>query len=63
MNLLNKRKLLKLEKKNQGNKKLSEAIKKLIQDIENADWKNPIEIKTIDLTLTMFILKVSTSLI
>ncbi|AFU68119.1 hypothetical protein P700755_001160 [Psychroflexus torquis ATCC 700755] len=45
MNLLNKRKLLKLEKKNQGNKKLTEAIEKLIEDIENAEWKKPLEIK------------------
>lgn len=45
MNLLNKRKLLKLEKKNQGNKKLIEAIKQLIEDIENAEWKNPLDIK------------------
>jgi len=40
-----KRKLLKLEKKNKGNKKLTEAIRKLIKDIENADWKNSIEIE------------------
>mgnify|MGYP001112128229 CR=1 FL=1 len=45
MNLLNKRKLLKLERKNQGNKKLSDAIRKLIEDIEKAEWKNPLEIK------------------
>lgn len=45
MILLNKRKLLKLERKNQGNKKLSEAIKKLIGVIENAEWKTPLEIK------------------
>lgn len=45
LNLLNKRKLFKLEKKNQGNKKLTEAIKKLIEDIEKAKWKNPLEIK------------------
>lgn len=45
MNLLNKRKLLKLAKKNQGNKKLTEAIKKLIEDIESAEWKNSLEIK------------------
>jgi len=47
LNLLNKRKLLKLEKKNQGNKKLTEAIKKLIEDIENSEWQNPLEIKEV----------------
>ncbi len=42
---IKQKKTFKLEKKNQGNKQLSEAIKKLIEDIENAEWKNPLEIK------------------
>jgi len=45
LELLRKDKLIKLKKKNQGNKKLILAIDKLIFDIENSDWKNSVEIK------------------
>ncbi len=44
MKLLRKDKLLKLKKKNQGNIKLSQAIVKLIKDIENAEWKGKFEL-------------------
>ena len=44
MELLHKSKLLKLKRKNQGNIKLSKAIDKLITDIENAQWKNKMEV-------------------
>ena len=37
MELLNKKKLVKLQKKNKGNKKLVDAIKQLISDIEGED--------------------------
>ncbi|MGF1636950.1 MAG: type II toxin-antitoxin system HigB family toxin [Cyclobacteriaceae bacterium] len=40
MDLLRKDRLLKLRKKNRGNIKLVNAIDKLIQDFESADWKN-----------------------
>ena len=45
MDLLQKNKLIKLKRKNRGNKKLIEAVDKLISDIENAKWTKPIEIK------------------
>ena len=44
MELLHKSKLLKLKRKNRGNVKLSKAIDKLITDIENAQWKNKLEV-------------------
>ena len=45
MELLRKDKLVKLKKKNQGNKKLILAIDKLILDIEKSNWKNSVDIK------------------
>ncbi len=37
---------MKLKRKNQGNLKLMKAIDKLIEDIENSDWKDRSEIIT-----------------
>lgn len=45
MELLSKHKLIKLKKKNRGNKKLISAIDKLISDIESAQWTKMTEIK------------------
>ncbi len=45
MELLRKDKLVKLKKKNKGNKKLILAVDKLILDIEKANWKNSVDIK------------------
>lgn len=45
MELLSKHKLIKLKKKNRGNKKLNSAIDKLISDIESAQWTKKTEIK------------------
>lgn len=47
LKLLRKNILIKLKKKNLGNKKLSKAIEKLILDIETSNWTNPTEIKQI----------------
>lgn len=47
MELLRKDKLVKLKKKNKGNKKLILAIDKLILDIEKSNWKNSVDIKLI----------------
>lgn len=44
LKLVRKDKLLKLKRKNQGNLKLIKAIDKLIEDIENSDWKNKLEL-------------------
>jgi len=44
LELLHKSKLLKLKRKNRGNVKLSKAIAKLIADIENAQWKNKLDV-------------------
>ena len=44
MYLIRKDKLLKLKKKKQGNVKLSKAIDKLIQDIENSEWTNKFDV-------------------
>ncbi len=44
MKLVNKHKLLKLKRKNQGNVKLIKAIDKLILDLENTEWSNPHEL-------------------
>ena len=44
LELLHKSKLLKLKYKNRGNTRLSKAIDKLITDIENAPWKNKMEV-------------------
>ncbi|MBI9035723.1 MAG: type II toxin-antitoxin system HigB family toxin [Bacteroidales bacterium] len=38
MELLQKNKLIKLQRKNRGNKKLTNAIDKLISEIENSNW-------------------------
>lgn len=47
MELLRKNKLTKLKKKNRGNSKLIQAIDKLIEDIEGADWKQKTDVKSI----------------
>ncbi len=44
MKILRKDKLLKLKKKNQGNLKLTQAIDKLIADIEHSDWQDKLEL-------------------
>ena len=36
--------MAKLIRKNQGNSKLMNAIKKLISDIENSEWKTPLDL-------------------
>ncbi len=46
MEILQKSKLLKLKRKNRGNKKLISAIDKLILDIESAEWTNKTDIKS-----------------
>lgn len=45
MRLIAKNKLEKLKRKNKGNILLSRAIEKLIEDIEQNDWKTQKEIK------------------
>ncbi len=45
LDLLQKRILIKLKKKNRGNSKLIDAIDKLMSDIETANWSKPIDIK------------------
>ncbi len=44
MELLRKDKLLKLKKKNLGNKLFIKAIDKLIDDIENAEWRTKFDV-------------------
>ena len=44
MELIHKSKLLKLKRKNRGNIKLLKAIDKLIADLENAQWKDKLEV-------------------
>lgn len=44
MEFIHKDKLLKLKRKNQGNIKLSQAIEKLIFEIENSEWKNKMDV-------------------
>jgi mRNA-degrading endonuclease HigB of HigAB toxin-antitoxin module len=45
LELLRKNKLIKLKRKNRGNKKLIAAIDKLISDIENAQWTKKTDVK------------------
>ncbi|WP_462319558.1 type II toxin-antitoxin system HigB family toxin [Marinilabilia sp.] len=45
MELFGKQKLLKLKKKNKGNKVLASAVDQLIKDLTNARWQNAREIK------------------
>lgn len=45
MRLVGKPILVKFREKNKGNSKLRLSIEKLINDIEKADWKTPLEIK------------------
>lgn len=45
MDILGRDKLAKLKRKNRGNNKLTDAIDKLIFDLENAYWTNKIEVK------------------
>lgn len=47
MELIRKNKLAKLKKKNRGNSKLISAIDKLISDIENANWTNKTDVKSV----------------
>ena len=44
MRITNKHILGKLIRKNQGNLKLMKEIKKLISDIENSEWKTPLDL-------------------
>lgn len=44
MKLIRKDRLIKLKRKNQGNLKLLKAVDKLIEDIENAGWKDKSEL-------------------
>jgi len=44
MRLINKKALEKLKRKNKGNTSLANAIDKLIEDIEENDWKNQTEL-------------------
>jgi len=46
LELLRKIKLIKLKKKNRGNKKLITEIDKLISDIESADWTKKTDVKS-----------------
>jgi mRNA interferase HigB len=45
LELFGKQKLLKLKKKNKGNKVLASAVDQLIKDLTNARWQNAREIK------------------
>ncbi len=45
MDLIRKDKLQKLKKKKRSNKKLCQKIDQLIDDIENALWSNPEDVK------------------
>jgi mRNA-degrading endonuclease HigB of HigAB toxin-antitoxin module len=45
LELLRKHKLIKLKSKNRGNKKLINAIDRLISDIEGAQWTKKTDIK------------------
>lgn len=44
MDITNKHILAKLIQKNRGNSKLIKEIKKLISDIENSEWKTPLDL-------------------
>lgn len=44
MRLTNKKDLEKLKRKNRGNVALFNAVNKLIEDIENSEWKSQIEL-------------------
>ncbi len=44
MRIINKHILGKLIRKNRGNSKLENAVQQLISDIEESDWKNPIDL-------------------
>jgi len=45
VNLINKRLLELLRRKNRGNAKLSKSINRLISDVEQNDWNSPLELK------------------
>lgn len=47
MRLINKKALEKLKRKNKGNVLLTDAIDKLIKDIEDNNWKNQTELNQI----------------
>jgi mRNA-degrading endonuclease HigB of HigAB toxin-antitoxin module len=44
LKIINKHILGKLVRKNRGNSKLEKAVKQLISDIEDNDWKNPLDL-------------------
>ena len=44
LKLIRKDKLLKLKRKNQGNLKLTKAVNKLVEDIENSEWQDKLEL-------------------
>ncbi len=46
MNITNKHILGKLVKKNRGNQKLVKAVQQLLSDIEESDWKTPVDLTT-----------------
>lgn len=47
LELLGRSKLVKLKRKNKGNSTLHKAVDKLILDIENANWKHPLDIRKV----------------
>jgi mRNA-degrading endonuclease HigB of HigAB toxin-antitoxin module len=44
LRIINKHILGKLIRKNRGNSKLDKAVQQLISDIEDSDWKNPLDL-------------------
>lgn len=44
MRIINKHILAKLIKKNRGNSKLIKAVQKLLSEIEESNWKTPLEL-------------------
>jgi mRNA interferase HigB len=44
LRIINKHILGKLIQKNRGNSKLVKAVQQLISDIEDSDWKNPLDL-------------------
>jgi mRNA interferase HigB len=44
VNLVNRKKLEKLKKKNRGNRQLISSIDELIEEIENSKWSTPLEL-------------------
>jgi mRNA interferase HigB len=44
LKIINKHILGKLVQKNRGNSKLEKAVQQLISDIEDSEWKNPLDL-------------------